>query len=79
MPAIIPACHILAYAILQYLSKAPNGCSFFVVARNGPALLGMPDCEQLLILNCQSPNDQHWKWQINVQTKQDNLKLRNNR
>ena len=26
-------------------------CSFFVTPRNGPTLLGMPDCEKLQLMN----------------------------
>ena len=48
-----------------------NQCSFFVVHGNGPALLGMQDCErlQLLSINCQTTNDQQKGRQINKQTR----------
>ena len=46
-------------------------CMIFVEAGNGPALLGMPDCEQLKLLNvnCQAIDDQHRKQQINRHSK----------
>ena len=53
-------------------------CHFFVVPQNGPALLGMPDCErlQLLSINCQTINDQQKGRKINEQTNQDRPKTK---
>ena len=45
-------------------------CDFFVVPGNGPALLGMSDCEwlQLLTVNCQTIDGSHKGHQIIKQT-----------
>ena len=50
--------------------------SFFVVAGNGPALLGMPDCERLqqLSINCETMNNEKRKRQVNVK-KENNSKI----
>ena len=51
-------------------------CIFFIVPWNGQALLGITDCECLLLqsLNCQMTNDLHKRRLINDKTKQDKFK-----
>ena len=55
----IPQMGICNIAIINKGIKYGN--SLFVVSANGPALLGMPDCEQLnlLTVNCQTADDLH--------------------
>ena len=47
-------------------------CSFFLVPGNGSALLGMPECKrlQLLNMNCSAIAADWNRWQVNDQSKQ---------
>ena len=53
-------------------------CSFFVVATNSPALLGMPNCERLQMLNCATIEADHHRGQANEQYKQGKSKTNEN-
>ena len=54
-------------------------CNFCVVPGNGTALLGIPDCEclQLLNINCQATNNPHKRGLINEKPKQGRSKPKN--
>ena len=49
---------------------------FFVVPRNGPALLGMSDCKrlQLLSINCSTVEADQGKMRGNGQSRKDKFK-----
>ena len=69
---------ICKVAIIQ--KGIESWCSFFVVARSCPALLGMPDCEglQLLHINFNTMVASHNRRHVNKQYKQDKNEANNN-